>query len=239
MEDIGSALEIPANHKKMVAGLPVWIGMDVGLTQHPSEILVYVELPPKARGDESTLKLLARYHLQRISAWDQVTAIIHLIKFYEPVAFAMDSTGLGLPLFQILQKRAPELLDQVKGYNFSAKVLVDFDERIEVEPIHGDLIKEAGIEKNVLEQSTDVLRGLVDSRRLLHPYDREVLKEFSGQTMQSIKTGMDQYGRTRRFSQGTFHALDAARMAALAHSQHAIDEFIKVKPRGDVNPVFF
>lgn len=234
---IEQALQLPMSHKDIAQQYTMWGGADLGMTSHPSEFLIFAEIPRK--GDTSLFKLVARFHLERVRARDQVSAIIHLIDFYNVKAFGLDKTGLGLPIYQDLQDRSPEYLDRIKGYNFSSKILVDFDKAIEVDAIKGDRIKDAGIEKNVLEESTDVLRRLVDTNRFRLPNDLDVVKEFQGQTYQEIKTGMDQYGRTRRFSTGTFHALDAARMAGLSFSQHAIEELTKPQDAEDVLDVFF
>lgn len=206
-----------------------WAGMDVGYTNHPSEILVFGEIRGKPK---SKLKLLTRMHLERINHKDQVAAMIWTIDNYRPKAFALDKTGLGLPLFQDLQNKAEEnprltkIVDTIKGYNFSSKILVDFDDTIEVDDMMGDPIKEAGIERNVLEYSTDKLREFVDHERLILPWDRGLLGEFQGQTYTVVRSAMDQYGR-KRYSQGQFHALDAARMAVLGYAQNSIEEFVK------------
>lgn len=226
--DILQFLDFPTIH----TGPPYiayWIGMDVGYTNHPSEVLVFGEIRGKPK---SKLKLLTRLHLERINHKDQVAAIIWAIDFYRPKAFAMDKTGLGLPLFQDLQNKAEEnprlnkIVDTIKGYNFSSKILVDFDDTIEVDEMMGDPVKEAGIERNVLEYATDKLREFVDHERIILPWDRGLLGEFQGQTFQIVRGAMDQYGR-KRYSQGSFHALDAARMAVLGYAQHSIEEFVK------------
>lgn len=228
--DIIPLLDFPRNHKQKKY-LNFWVGMDVGYTNHPSEILVFGEYKPSST-KPSRLKLLTRLHLERINHRDQVAAILHTISFYRPKVFAMDKTGLGLPLFQDIQNKSEEnpalkgALETIKGYGFSQKILVDFDSTIEVDEWMGDPIKDAGIMRNVLEYSTDKLRELVDHERLELPWDNDLIGEFQGQTYVVVKTEMDSYGR-RRYSEGQFHALDAARMAALGHAQYSIEEFVK------------
>lgn len=222
----------------------IWMGMDVGYTNDPSEILVFAE-ETLSKNAPSVLKLISRIALQRIDHENQVKTILWLINFYKPNAFSMDKTGLGLPLFQDIQTKAkidPNIrryLDRIKGYNFSEKILVDFDDSIEVDEFVGDAVKEAGLYRNVLEYSTDKLRSLVDSKRLLLPWDKEVIGEFQGQTFTYDKGRMDLYGRARNFSKGSFHTLDAARMAVLGFSQFKIDEFTKNKDVFEpITPVF-
>jgi hypothetical protein len=233
--DIDMMLDFPQTHHGPYKAF--WIGMDVGYTNHPSEVLVFGEFVAK-KGEKSKLKLLTRLHLQRMNHKDQVQAILTTIQFYRPRVFAMDKTGLGLPLFQDLQNHAEHddypmwkiAVDTIKGYNFSSKILVDFDQTVEVDqygPAPMDhLVKEAGIQRNVLEYATDKLRELVDHDRIILPWDRDLIGEFQGQTYTIIKTPLDSYGR-RRYNQGKFHALDAARMAALGYSQYAIEEFVR------------
>jgi hypothetical protein len=229
----------PAHKSAYPEGL-YWVGMDVGFTDHPSEILVFVEHRPK-KDQKSVLKLLSRIHLKRISHDDQVRAILHIIDFYRPRAFSMDRTGLGLPLFQAIQGQAtqhPEIayvLDVIKGYNFSSKIVVDFDNRVVGnDPTN---VEEGAIVRNVLEYASDSLRDLVDSKRLLLPWDTDLLGEFQGSTFTAMSSGMDQYGRQRRYNKGKFHALDAARMAALGHAQYAIEKLLSQQPMKEA-PVF-
>lgn len=143
------------------------------------------------------------------------------------------NTGVGLPLFQDIQAAAeanPNLrmfVDAIKGYNFSEKILVDFDSTIEVDEFRGDAVKEAGLYRNVLEYSSDKLRWLVDTKRLRLPWDTELIGEYQGQTYTYDKSVMDMYGRRKVFSKGNFHALDASRMAALGWAQHSIEAVTK------------
>lgn len=237
-DDILPLIDFPQTHEKYKH---IWMGMDVGYTNDPSEILVFAEETGEKVGKNqmpSTLKLLSRIAMQRVNHENQVRAILWLISFYKPHAFAMDKTGLGLPLFQDIQHRAekdPEIrkyLDAIKGYNFSEKILVEIDETVEVSEFKGgDVVKEAGVYRNVLEYSTDVLRDLVDSKRLILPMDKEIIAEFQGQTFSYDKATMDLYGRSRNFSKGTFHTLDAARMAATGWKQHKINQFVKEKDK--------
>jgi hypothetical protein len=206
--------------------------MDVGYTNDPSEILVFSEENDKAQ-EGSKLKLVTRIHLERISHGDQVAVILWLLDFYQPLAFSLDKTGLGLPLFQDIQERSradiriKNLSDRIKGYNFSAKILVDFDDSIAFDENKDDLIKTSGVERNVLEHASDRLRDLVDNKRIILPWDKELIGEFQGQTWTFDKSKMDMYGRKKLYSKGEYHALDAARMAVLGWSQDVIEEMTR------------
>jgi len=213
-------LDFNRKHKKM--GKRFWAGMDVGFTNHPSEILIFAESPAK-KGEDPHLTLLTRIHMERLSHPAQVDAIVHCIKEYGLSAFAMDKTGLGLPLFSDLQTRYPEYAKIIKGYNFSEKILTGFDSTIEVDEDFGDPIAETAMMKNVLQYSSDVLRDFVDNERITLPWDSELIGEFQGQTYTIIKDNMNIYGK-KTFSGGSFHALDAARMAVLGYVQHITDQ---------------
>lgn len=232
--DITELLRFPAIHKK--PGRRFWAGMDVGYTNHPSEILIFGEDRDK-KDPASKLTLLTRIHLERISHGSQVAAILHTIQWYGLEAFSMDKTGLGLPLFQDIQERSPKIAHKIKGYNFSSKILVDFDNTIEVDEFRGDPIKDAGIERNVLEYASDKLRDFVDSGRIKLPWDRDLIGEFQGQTYVVIRDTMNLYGK-KMYSNGTFHALDAARMAVLGLVQNPIEELTKQEKFEPVSDIF-
>ena len=237
--DIIEALQFPAGHKKYKT---TWVGYDVGFTNHPSELLVFAEERVsaveqktlmklgKAIPDDglSRLKLLTRVNLTRIGVSDQVKTILWVVDFYRPEAFSMDKTGNGLPLFQEVQEKNRQQATTIKGYGFSEKILVDFDQTIEVESdaTNAELASKAGIRRNTVDYATDILRTLVDDRRLWLPWDQDLIGEFMGQTFKITKSAMDQYGK-RTYSLGKFHALDAARMAVLGWKQYAIEGLMK------------
>lgn len=242
LADVGGSvidfLQYPSRHrdKKYLAH---WVGMDVGYTNHPSEILIFGEHRP-SKDSKSILRLLTRIHLERMGHGEQVRAILWTIDFYKPKAFSMDKTGLGLPLFQDIQERAPKIVDVIKGYNFSSKILVDFDSSVEVDEFKGDPFKDAGIQRNVLEYAQDTLRDYVDSKRLELPWDRDLIGQFQGGTYAYASSMVDQYGRRKIFSGGgADHALDASRMAVLGHKQYGIEELLKADKSEAVLDVFF
>lgn len=210
-QQVEEVMDFPPRHKSYLPKASFWSGMDVGYTTDPSEIVTFVEYRPKGT-ERSVLKLLSRVSMQRMSHGDQVRAILHTIESYRPRVFAMDKTGLGLPLFKDIQERAEDgraprnVLDIIKGYNFSEKITVGFDDSIEVDEFKGDAERDAGIRRSVLEYASDTLRTLVDENRLILPWDAELLKQFQGSTWMSARGGMDQYGR-RVFSKGNDHCI--------------------------------
>jgi len=239
-DEIVPLLDLPASHKQYKN---VWIGMDVGYTNDPSVLVVFGEEPPSKKGEEPRLKMIANIVLERISNPSQVKAILHLIGFYNPKAFSMDKTGVGLPLFQDVQQRVASnpkmqrVVDTIKGYNFSEKILVDIDESIEIDEFKGDAIRDAGVKRNVLEYSSDKLRQLVDQKRVLLPFDKELLKEFNGQTF-SYKSELDMYGRRKSYSTGQYHTLDATRMATLGYVQAGIEQMQKLDKEEIITSIF-
>lgn len=217
------AANVPAAHSTYKV---VWAGMDVGYVRDPSEILVFSEMKGKTKDAPSILKLVARFHLDRVANPQQAALVKWIIEYYNIAGFSLDKTGAGLPLFQDLQEMLDaKHLTKIKGYNFSEKVIAGFDESVDLEEFDGDKIADAALKKNVLDYSTDLLRLYVDQRRLQMPNDEEVLKEFQGQTWRSITPTTT--GQTRAYSKGVFHALDAARMAVLGHAQHDIETFLR------------
>lgn len=99
---IKEMLDLPLQHKEKYKVF--WSGMDCGIVQDPSAILIFAEYEVKAderRRDAAAgiavpaqgvtrLKLLARIELLRIPVPDQAQALIHIIDFYRPRVHAMD-----------------------------------------------------------------------------------------------------------------------------------------------------
>jgi hypothetical protein len=239
-DNILPLLDVPASHQNLKH---VYIGADIGYTNDPTEILVFSEEPGPRAKDDTRFRIVTRVALQRVSHQNQVAALLWLINFYRPHMFSMDKTGLGLPLFQALQHEASQdpnmrsMIDKIKGYNFSEKILVDYDMTKPYDEFLGEPSKDAEIWRIVLEYSTDVLRDLVDRQRLILPYDKEIITEFQGQTY-TVKADRDMYGRSRNFSKGTFHTLDAARMAMLGWKQQLIEDMTKEDHFEVIEPVF-
>lgn len=238
LRDIGlpieTMLEFPAVHR---AYERTWVGMDVGMTNHPSEIIVLGEQQkPNTKDPIIRLKTLTRIHLERISSPDQRRVMEAVWDFYRPRGFGMDRTGLGLPIWSEIQECGNGgFIRSVRPYNFSEKIIVGYDESDEEKPYSYEDDPYANpVMANVLEYSSDMLRVLVDAQRLLLPYDLDMIREFQGQTYVINKSSTDPYGR-KQFNKGKFHALDAYRMAVLAYQQETLDA---MKQLTDDEPIF-
>lgn len=228
---ITELVDLPAKHLTYER---FWIGMDVGMTNHPSEIVIFAEEAktrmggPKKGEPEMRLKLVARIHLERISSANQRAVMEKLYDFYRPQTFAMDKTGLGLPIYQEIKEGSHHgLANVLRGYNFSEKLLVGYERELDDE---GEPIE---IKANVLEYSSDRLRGLVDSEQMRLPWDVDLVKEFQGQTYVVKHSSTNPYGK-KEFNKGKYHALDATRMAVLGWALHDVEAF---KPTEDWEPV--
>lgn len=208
-------------------------------------------------------KLVSRIRLEQIPLPLQARVVMHLINIYKPRAFTLDRTGVGHGLLQNIQQlagsarfviaeeaddprnaaaasAAGDALTVIKGYNFSEKVVIGIDEKM-VDDLHlsdpGDILEKASIRQHAKDASTDVLRDLVDTRRLKIPYDHEVIDQMNGQTWTSSREPVDKYGRRRSvWSIGTFHILDGCRMFALGWAQQPIEAMFAEarKPSGPV-----
>lgn len=216
--DISNFIDPPGTHTKFSV---TWGGMDVGLTNHPSEILVFAEESQK--GKESLLRLIARYHLERVSAPDQRRLIDVLFEMYNFRRFSMDRTGLGLPLFQEIQKASPKLVKRVVGYNADNVVTVGYDEHEEF-----DDPEDFAIKRRAKEHGYDLLRTYVDTQRLALPWDRELLGEWQGQTWTRQTSSTNAYGK-KSWAQGSFHTLDAAAMMILGRELKVVESIAETK----------
>jgi hypothetical protein len=232
-------LDLPGSHLQKEYS-SFWGGMDVGFTRDPSEILVFGEVEQK--GGESLLRLLSRIHMMRIAASDQAEVVRALFDFYGERlrCLALDKTGNGLPLWQELDpeavgmtmdlRRTPEHMSRrIKGYNFSSKVAVEFDDR----PLERrERPEDAVIEKNIVDFATDELRKLVDARppRIELPMDQELLTEFQGQEIEYVRDEGSAAGIKKRYSGGSFHTLDAAKMMIAGRNLMAIEAAL-ARPR--------
>lgn len=235
---IASLLDFPVAHQ---AYSRFWVGMDVGMTNHPTEILIFAEdvrSGQKIKDDApmTRLKCISRIHLERISSPDQRAVLEAIYDFYHPRCIALDRTGLGLPVYQEAKLGSHAgLANVVRGYNFSEKIPVayDRDENGEVELDNdGDPVP---VMANVLEFSSDTLRLLVDKQQIHLPWDVDMLREFQGQTYVVTKSNTNPYGK-KEFNKGKFHALDAARMAVLGYQQEAIDKMLEIAD--DSEPIY-
>lgn len=228
---IEAHLQLPGNH--LLPGYKTfWGGLDVGFTNDPSELLVFGMIHSKDK-DADVLRLLTRVHMMRIPAHEQARVIDAVFAFYgdRMKALSMDKTGNGLPIWQetIRGGRLHQHEQRLKGYGFSEKKAVEFDDR----PLERqETMADAVIEKNVIEFATDELRKLVDGGLVEFPFDQELLTEFQGQ--QVVYGGRDEgvaARRTTRYGGGSFHTLDAAKLMVLGKSLESIEAILGRKRR--------
>lgn len=227
---IENFIDLPGSHLDE-AYTSYWAGMDVGFTNDPTEILVF---GVTKRGKHDLHRLLTRVQLNRISAQDQCDVVRHLFRFYGKRLrrFGMDKTGNGLPLWQLLRDD-PTLAGRLAGYGFSEKKAVEFDDR----PLErNERPEDAVIEKNVIDFATDELRKLVDLQAVELPYDVELLTEFQGQQVIVVKDMGSAGGIRRKYSGGSCHTLDAARMFTAAKTLEAIEAVLE-RPQRRRGPV--
>ncbi len=216
-----------------------WAGMDVGFTADPTEILIWGVVPQKGKPD--LMRQLLRVQLQRISASDQADVVKALfIRYGDRLQrWGMDKTGNGLPLFQFLRDDPAAIAlgvnSRLAGYGFSEKLPVEFDDR---EPVGGEKQKDLVIERNVVDFASDELRKLVDSGSLELPYDVEQLTEFQGQSVSVAKDMGNAAGIRRRYSGGSCHTLDAARMLIAAKQLQVIEQTLAPRQQAPVYEVF-
>jgi hypothetical protein len=180
-------------------------GMDVGVTNHPSEILVFGQ-----RMGTDTLELLTRVHMRRINTDDQKHAITRLFEFYgKKLTFGIDKTGVGFPVWDQLTRMS--FGDRVYGFGFSENRVAAIEDR----PLVGtETLRDLALYRNFVECTTDWLRNdYVDTGKLRLPYDKEILIEFQGQTYTVVRDNGGPYGTRRKFEGGSFHTLDAAKVA--------------------------
>jgi hypothetical protein len=236
---IESLINLPASHLHKSYS-SYWAGMDLGFTNDPSELLVFGVIRQKRGGEEvDVLRLLSRIHLMRVGAVDQEKVIAKVFEFYGKRLryLSMDKSGNGLPVWQHMDKdpqHAP-IRDRVKGYGFSEKKAVEFDDR----PLVGkETPEDAVIEKNIIEFATDKLREIVDAQMFELPYDKELLTEFQGQVVVYSRESNGSGGRRKRYGGGSFHTLDASKVMILGKELEAIELALAPKRRGPVLDAF-
>jgi hypothetical protein len=236
--------DIPATHLDKCY-YAYWAGLDYGATRDPSELLVFGEME---KDGKPFLRLLTRFHMMRVTPQDQAGAVKNIFEFYGKrlQALAMDSTGIGLPLWQMLNPEAAGMhttnlqtpkwvMERIKGFGFSQKIIMDFEKR-ELE--RGEIPEDLAIEKVVVDAGYDELRMLVDSGRLELPYDREILSEMQGVEVAYVKDGGSTSKFARRMKAGGLHSTDAMILAALARQQTPIQAQLALPPQEDRVPLF-
>ena len=165
----------------------------------------------------------------KIPTEQQVRVLKHVMSIYRPMALSFDAHGVGMPAFDWLQKEVREdsnvswMLDRVKGYSFSENIVIDFDERVEINANVEDDWERAAITRKASDASLDILRLVVDTGKIWLPYDKEFIGELQAIPRKELMT-VDEYGKPRR-KKGQ-HMLDSFRFALLAWKQQPIDEIV-------------
>lgn len=226
-QPIENLINVPRSHRKWTN---TWAGMDVGMTNAPSEILIFGE---EVKKGEVLLRLLSRIHLERIRSADQRKIVEALFEEYDLRLFCLDRGGIGLPLFQELQDGARPIMNRITGYNADEKVVVGWDEHEEHEDAEDHLIK-----RQAKEFGYDTLRTMVDQELLALPWDMELLGEWQGQTYVRDKSETNPYGK-KIFSRGNFHTLDAAGMMVVGRELKSIDTIRKIQKEPERVPILF
>jgi hypothetical protein len=222
-------LDLPGIHKSSWALAPkgysaYYAGMDVGATNHPSEILLFGQ---RAGVQREQMDMLLRVHLRRIALMDQEAIVNSIFEFYgtKLQTFGIDRTGLGFDIWERLVKTWGD--DRIKGYNFSGKYAVAMEDR-ELE--RGEKLEDLVIERDIVSFSSDALREVVDAKGFLLPNDRELLLEWQGQNYTIVKSNASPYGK-REYSAGKFHTLDAAKMMIAGKRLALLEEMLNAKPK--------
>lgn len=199
-------------------------GMDVGLTNHPSELLIF------GQRSSGQLDLVTRIQLKRVHSGDQMSVIFWLFQHYgaKLKALAIDRGGLGFPIYQALQRTS--VGKRVVGWTFDEKVVTEFEDR---EMERNETLSDLAIWRRMVEHTSDLLRNVyVDPKRFLLPFNREILNEFQGQRYTVVKSAGSPYGK-RSYSEGGFHALDAAKLAAGAKHIPLLESRLNEEPQQD------
>lgn len=225
----------------------VYCGMDIGLTNSPTVIVVFSK--EKVKGVER-LKLLRLYNLQRFRTRQIRETLYCLAYHFGPrlEGFGIDVTGLGFPIWQEMEddEAVPQRLKQVsRGYFFNAKVPVDVDEDFITRDQSGRMRDQFGsaVEKEVdewgqerlvtkmamIEASTRYLREMVDKTFLMLPFDTEIIKDMQGETQQRVKAVGE-----RMKKPNAFHILDAERAMAMVYRSGEVEEALEVQKPGPV-----
>jgi len=191
-------------------------GADIGVTNHPSEFLIFGQQEKKA-----ALRLLLRLHLERVKVEDQQQLIRWLKTFYDGAvgkaklaSFGIDRAGVGFGVWQPLMTSEIKdgLLNSIKtddwiqGWDFQEKIVVALDDADDKG------VEDQLIYRYMIDHASEELRRWVDTKSIILPADNDLLNQWQGQTYTARKgADMDPNRPKRQYSKGTFHALDAAK----------------------------
>lgn len=230
-----------------------WIEYEPGKDERAANKRAEIAVPDAGL---TRFKLMLRIQLNGVEPELQAHLIIWLLNRYGPRVFALDSTGIGIGIKRALQRLAghrrdflvqevteggPKDLTErqqetkqriavIKGFNFSEKVPIeiDWDKVAELgltDPV--EILEKAAIRRTAKDAATDILRDYVAQRRLLLPFDQEIVGQWNAQTWTTGVEPVDPYGNRRAtYLHGEFHILDAGRMFALGVHQVPMDDLI-------------
>jgi hypothetical protein len=231
---IGEVMDLPAGYSE------VWAGMDVGLTNSPTVIMLFARVK-EGRTNAPRMKLIRRFTLERMRTRQIREATYAIASTYGRAlkGFGMDVTGLGFPMWQEMEddEAAPQyLMDVARGYFFNAKVPVAVDKEFVTTDQQGRMRDQFGnsvvaevdpltaVTRYVtfmpmIEAGTRYLREWVDSTFLLLPFDTEITADMQGETQQRVKriAGL-------KNKPNAFHILDAMRVLAMVFRAGDIEE---------------
>jgi hypothetical protein len=235
--DVGSILDLPDG-----LGQEVYCGMDVGLVNDPTVIMIFAVLPDTHK--KKRLKLVRMIHLWRFREGQIRQCTYRIARQYGKTlrAFGQDITGLGLPLYQAQEDAAecPEHLKEVaRGYVFNAKMPIAVNpeyvskEGGEMVDQYGHMVEErkniwtGAIElvtkMTMIEASTRFLREFVDDTFLWLPFAPLLVKDMQGETEQRVRAMGSPHLRKKP---NAFHMLDAMRAMAMAYKSGQIEEMV-------------
>lgn len=227
---ISDALDLPEG--KSYDG--VWAGVDIGLTDSPTMISVFAE---GEWAKKQRLGLIRRFTLERFRP-KEIRAALFTIGWHfgdKLLGVGIDTTGIGLPLFQDMHddELAPKhLLEVSVGYTFNSVIPVEVDPKMCTEANgvirdqYGAMVKREEDEITgeiryiammpFIAASTRALREMVDSTRLLLPFDTDVINDMLGETKQRVERIGSRAGQGTLKKKGDrFHILDSFRAMAI------------------------
>jgi len=227
LEDCASEAEIRSRLELMMGLVPeqgrFWIGGDLGYTNDPSEITIWLE------DEEEVMRLKARFHIEHVS-YPVLAEMLALIDHYfNPEGIGIDNGGNGLSVVQDLTT-----LDKFKGCDFESKVMgFDFGSSTTI----GYSDDGKPIRKRTKEYMTQLINWALGKGKVVFPRsDLDLENEFTTHTY-SLHDGKIIY------SKGNDHIVDSARCAFLRREYRRLQELdgdveiVSLTPVA-TNPVF-
>jgi LAGLIDADG-like domain len=235
---IADALDLPEGD----AYETVWGGVDIGLTDSPTVISLFADGLWEGKRRRA---LIRRFTLERFRPKEIRTALFTIGWHFgtKLAGLGIDTTGLGLPLFQDMHddELAPQhLLDVSVGYTFNSTIPVEVDPKMCTESNgiirdqYGSMVKREEDELTgdvryiammpFIAASTRALREMVDSTKLLLPFDTDVIGDMLGETKQRVERIGSRTGQGTVKKGDRFHILDSFRVMAIRTKADEITE---------------